>query len=188
MNYFKFYKPFNMLSQFTDKFGRKTLSDVKIFPKNVYPIGRLDLDSEGLLLLSDDKIIVDKILNPNYEHEKEYYVQVEGNPSEENLFTLKDGVMIEGRKTLPSKVKILENQNPFPERIPPIRFRANIPTTWLSITIVEGKKRQVRKMTAAVGFPTLRLVRVRIGNIKLDDMKPGEARRLSPEEINELVS
>ena len=149
------------------------------FPDDVYPIGRLDYDSEGLLLLTNDKALTEKLLNPKQKLEKEYFVQVDGVPTEKALTQLRAGVLIEKKKTLPAKVKILEDQSPFEERIPPVRFRKTIPTTWLSITIIEGRNRQVRKMTAAIGFPTLRLVRVRIGKIHLGDLRLGEVKEIS---------
>lgn len=178
---FKYYiinKPFGVLSQFTDSDGRKTLAHFFPFPKNVYPVGRLDYDSEGLLLLTDDKTLTDKLLHPKQKAEKEYLVQVEGIPTKESLAQLCTGVVIEEKKTFPAKVKVLDNPPPFEERIPPIRFRKSIPTTWLSITIVEGRNRQVRKMTAKVGYPTLRLIRIRIGNIHLGNLKPGEVKEI----------
>lgn len=183
--YFIINKPYGVLSQFTDANGRKTLKDIYNFPKNVYPVGRLDLDSEGLLLLTDDKSLTDYLLNPKNRHEKEYYVQVEGLPTKEAIKKLCDGVVIEKQKTLPAKVKIISTPD-FQERVPPIRGRKNIPTSWLSITIVEGRNRQVRKMTAAVGSPTLRIVRVRIKNITLGGLQIGDVRELTNEEIKLL--
>lgn len=178
-------KPYGVLSQFTDLQGRKTLKSLFNFPKDVYPIGRLDMDSEGLLIITNDKSLIDYLLNPKNRHEKEYYVQVEGIPDIKSLETLRDGVVIEGKKTLPAKVKIITPPD-FEQRIPPIRERKTIPTSWLSLTITEGRNRQVRKMTAAIGFPTLRLVRVRIKNVKLDKMKIGEVRYLTQSEVKEL--
>ncbi|MFA3782178.1 pseudouridine synthase [Melioribacteraceae bacterium 4301-Me] len=183
--YFILNKPYGYLSQFTDKYGNLTLSHLFSFPKNVYPIGRLDKDSEGLLILSNDKKLVNFLLNPKNKHEREYFVQVEGVPTRQALDKLESGVFIQERITLPAKVKLIKEPN-FPPRIPPIRKRKNIPTSWLSITLIEGKNRQVRKMTAAVGYPTLRLVRVRIKNIKLGNLKPGEARELTLDEIKGL--
>lgn len=177
--YFVVNKPYGVLSQFTDPDGRKTLAGLFAFPDDVYPIGRLDYDSEGLLLLTNDKALTDKLLHPKQKLEKEYFVQVEGAPTAKALTQLRAGVLIEKKKTLPAKVKILEDQSPFEERIPPVRFRKSIPTTWLSITIIEGRNRQVRKMTAAVGFPTLRLVRIRIGKIQLGDLRLGEVKEIS---------
>ncbi|HSP87114.1 MAG TPA: pseudouridine synthase [Ignavibacteriaceae bacterium] len=183
--YYILNKPYGVLSQFTDKLGRKTLAGLFDFPKDVYPVGRLDLDSEGLLLLSNDKEMVDFLLNPLNRHEKEYYTQVEGIPAEEDLIKLTEGVIIEEKKTLPAKAKII-NDPQFPPRKPPIFPRKNKEVCWLSVTVTEGRYRQVRKMTAAIGYPTLRLVRVRIKNILLDNLPPGKVRELTPEEIKIL--
>ncbi len=155
------------------------------FLKMFIPVGRLDLDSEGLLILSDDKKLTDYLLNPKYGHDKEYYAQVENIPDESAIDKLRNGVLIESKITLPAKVKIINAPN-FMPRIPPIRERKNIPTSWLSIIINEGRNRQVRKMTAKIGHPTLRLIRVRIENIFLGDLKIGEVRELSSQEINDL--
>lgn len=184
-SYYIVHKPYGVLSQFTDKAGRKTLSGLCNFPKNVYPLGRLDLDSEGLLLLTDDKTLTDYLLNPLNSHEKEYYVQVEKIPTEKELNRLREGIEIEGKKTLPAKVKIIDPPD-FPERVPPIRERKNIPSCWLSLVITEGRNRQVRKMTAKIGYPTLRLVRVRIKNLLLGNLISGGVRGLTPEEIKGL--
>jgi 23S rRNA pseudouridine2457 synthase len=183
--YFIINKPYGVLSQFTDKDGRKTLASLYQFPKDVYAVGRLDFDSEGLLLLTNDKSLTDYLLNPGNKHEREYYVQVEGIPGEDDLDKLREGVIIQGKKTLPAKVKIITPTS-IPARIPPIRERKNIPTTWISLTLVEGRNRQVRKMTAKIGFPTLRLTRVRIKNILLGNLNPGEVRELRSEEIVKL--
>jgi len=183
--YYILNKPYGVLSQFTDKLNRKTLAGFYDFPKDVYPVGRLDQDSEGLLLLSNDKEMVDFLLNPVNRHEKEYYAQVEGIPSEEELQKLEEGVIIEEKKTLPAKSKII-NDPQFPPRKPPIFPRKNKSVCWLSVTVTEGRYRQVRKMTATIGYPTLRLVRVRIKNILLDDLPPGKVRELTPEEIKIL--
>ncbi|MFH1197419.1 MAG: pseudouridine synthase [bacterium] len=187
LKYYLVNKPYGVLTQFTDPDGRKTLKDLFDFPKDVYPIGRLDLDSEGLLLLSNDKSIVDYLLNPAHGHEREYYAQVEGIPNEDDLKKFEDGILIKGIKTLPAKTKLISDPG-FPERIPPIRERRNIPTSWISITLNEGKFHQVRKMTAAIGYPTLRLVRVRIKELKLGDMPPGAVRELTAVEIESLRS
>jgi 23S rRNA pseudouridine2457 synthase len=184
-NYYKFNKPYGVLSQFRDKLKRKTLGLYYNFPKDVYSIGRLDYDSEGLLLLTNDKEITDYLLNPMNKHEKEYLVQVEGIPDEMELDRLREGVLIKGVRTFPAKVKKIDDPG-FPQRIPPIRHRKDIPTAWLNIIITEGKHRQVRKMTASIGHPALRLIRIRIKNIFLNDLKPGEIRELSPDEINKL--
>lgn len=181
--YFAANKPYGVLSQFTDQDGRKTLTNLFTFPADVYPVGRLDYDSEGLLLLTNDKALTEKLLHPKQKLEKEYFVQVEGVPTEKALTQLRAGVVIEKKKTLPAKVKILEDQSPFEERIPPVRFRKSIPTTWLSIVITEGRNRQVRKMTASVGFPTLRLVRIRIGKIQLGDLRWGDVKQIDLSEF-----
>ncbi|MHC1738769.1 MAG: pseudouridine synthase [Ignavibacteriaceae bacterium] len=186
LKYFVINKPFNVLSQFTDKNGRKTLGELFPFPKEVYPIGRLDYDSEGLLLLSNDKKIVDLLLNPRFRHEREYLVQVEGIFDESAALKLAEGVIIEGRKTLPARVKIMPASFIYPERTPPIRERKSIPISWVKITISEGKRRQVRKMTASAGFPTLRLIRIRIANILLNNLTPGKVRELSCAELFNL--
>ena len=183
--YFVLNKPYGYLSQFTDKLNRKTLSNLKNIPKKVYPVGRLDLDSEGLLLLSNDKLLVDYLLNPHNSHEKEYLAQVEGIPTEEEMIKFRKGLAIENKKTLPAKIKIITPLN-IPERLPPIRKRMNIPICWLKIVITEGRNRQVRKMTAAIGHPTLRLIRTRIKNLTLGDLNPGEMRELTELEIKNL--
>jgi len=184
-NYFIFNKPYNVLSQFTDKLGRPTIAGFYKFPPTVYPVGRLDMDSEGLLFLTDDKKLTDRLLNPVNGHEREYLAQVEGIPEKESLEQLEKGVIIEGRMTLPAKAKLLENVNLSP-RVPPIRERKTIPVSWVSVTVTEGKYRQVRKMTAKIGHPTLRLLRVRMENILLGELKSGEARKLTEAELNEL--
>jgi 23S rRNA pseudouridine2457 synthase len=185
MKYFALNKPYGVISQFTKEAGRKTLADVYKFPKNVYPVGRLDMDSEGLLLLTDDRSLTENLLNPDNKHEREYYAEVEGIPTEEELKRLESGVIIEGKMTLPAKAKMLDNIK-IEAREKPIRFRKNVPDCWISLTLMEGRNRQVRKMTAAIWHPTLRLIRVRIKNILLGDMKPGDVRILSYTEIKEL--
>ncbi len=185
LKYYILNKPYGILSQFTDKGGRKTLSDLFNFPKDVYPVGRLDFDSEGLLLLTNDKYLTDFLLNPKQKHEREYFVQVEKIPSEDDLGKLRHGVIIQNLKTLPAIVKKI-NEPSFPPRIPPIRERKNIPTSWISLTIIEGRNRQVRKMTALIGYPTLRLIRVRIKNIFLGNLLPGSVRELNQNEIEKL--
>jgi len=185
--YFVINKPYGVLTQFTDKENRPTLSSLYKFPNDVYPVGRLDLDSEGLLLLSNDKDLVDYLLNSKNKHERAYYVQVEGVPSKDALEKLRKGVIIKEGKTLPAKAKLIDDPG-FPERIPPIRVRKTIPTSWISLSLVEGKNRQVRKMTAAVGLPTLRLVRVRIKNILIDGLKTGEVRELTKAELTGLLN
>jgi 23S rRNA pseudouridine2457 synthase len=185
--YFILNKPYGVLSQFTDKLKRKTLAGFYDFPKDVYPVGRLDMDSEGLLLLSNDKEMVDFLLNPVNRHEKEYYTQIEGIPDEVSIRQLEEGVIIEGKKTLPAKAAIIDEPN-FPPRKPPIFPRKNKSVCWLSVVVTEGRYRQVRKMTASIGYPTLRLVRVRIKNIQLGNLKPGEVRELTPGEVEILKS
>lgn len=180
--YFKLYKPYGYLSQFTKEIdGHFCLSDLPYsIPTDVYPIGRLDKDSEGLLLLSNDKSLVDRILNPKSELEKTYWVQVEGIPDLEDLKKLQDGVTIKVKtgkyhKTLPCTAKLI-NPTDIPERDPPIRKRLTIPTSWCEIKISEGKNRQVRKMFAKIGYPVLRLIRTKIGNISVSEMNIGELR------------
>jgi 23S rRNA pseudouridine2457 synthase len=174
--YFLIYKPFGMLSQFTREGDNQTLADLGCpFPKDVYPVGRLDADSEGLLLLTNDNYLKTKLLEPRNRHTRTYYVQVEGEVTQDACEVLSAGVTISinGKqyKTLPAHATPIAEPT-LPERNPPIRFRQNIPTSWLSLTIREGKNRQVRRMTASVGFPTLRLVRWSIGKISLADAKP----------------
>jgi 23S rRNA pseudouridine2457 synthase len=184
--YFTVNKPYGVLTQFTDDKNRPTLLSLYDFPKDVYPVGRLDMDSEGLLLLTNDKQLTDYLLNPKNKHEREYFVQVEGIPTKEALQKLCRGVLIEGKKTLPAKVRLVDDPN-FPLRTPPIRERKTIPTSWISVTLIEGRNRQVRKMTAAVGFPTLRLVRVRIENLHLGDLKVGEVKEIEVSKIRSLL-
>jgi len=178
-SYFILYKPFGVLSQFTTPVeGKLGLGSLFDFPKDVYPVGRLDEDSEGLLLLTNDPKANARLLGQGVE--KEYWVQVEGIPADTDLEPLRRGLVIKVNKqryhTLPAQASVFSHEPEVPARIPPIRFRANIPTTWLRIVLREGKNRQVRKMTAAIGFPTLRLIRARFGRIELEDMKPGEVR------------
>ncbi len=184
--YILFYKPYGVLSQFTPEHGHKTLKDFGPFPPDVYPVGRLDLDSEGLLFLTDDNKIKQRASNPNFEHPKTYWVQVENIPDAEALRRLQTGVVIEGKKTKPAGVRLLENEPDLPARSVPIRFRKNIPTAWLEITLREGRNRQIRKMTAAVGHPTLRLVRVKFGELTLDGLQVGESRPMTEGEISVL--
>ena len=183
--YIIFYKPYGVLSQFTqDTPTQMTLKDYINVP-NVYPVGRLDWDSEGLMLLTNNGKLQHRLANPKFGHERTYWVQVERIPDEMALDKLRTGVQVQDYRTKPTLVQLLPEE-PLPERNPPIRFRKNIPTAWLEMTLTEGKNRQVRRMTAAVGFPTLRLVRVKIAHLKLDNLQPGEWRDLTPVESDLL--
>ena len=210
-----FHKPFGVLSQFTgDGSPNRALAEFG-FPKNVYAIGRLDADSEGLLLLSDEAHWNEKLLHPRHAHEREYWAQVEKIPSPESLQKLAKGIVIQGHKTLPCRAWLLEpvladghhfnlpaRGNPssvaiqrrvdarptaIPPRDPPIRFRKSVPDCWIGLELVEGKNRQVRRMTAAIGHPTLRLLRVRIGNFWLGDLPAGQWRVLSAEKCGQVL-
>lgn len=180
-----------MLSQFSREGDKSTLADLGTFPKDVYPVGRLDSDSEGLLILTNDKELNHRLLNPRFRHQRTYWAQVDGAVTKEAIDQLSKGVTItvDGKpyQTLPSSAKILQADPDLPERIPPIRFRKTIPTSWIELKLQEGKNRQVRKMTAAVGFPTLRLVRVAIERISLGNMQPGEVRELSGKEMYRMI-
>ena len=177
-----FNKPYGVLSQFTaDGSANRTLKEFQ-FPPNVYPIGRLDADSEGLLLLSDEADLNARLLHPRQGHRRVYWAQVEGLPQTDQMAQLSRGVVVQGRATLPCIARILEPQPNVPPRDPPIRFRKTVPDAWIELELVEGKNRQVRRMTAAVGLPTLRLMRVRIGNFELAGLTAGTWRKLGPGE------
>lgn len=177
-----FHKPYGVLSQFTpDGSPNRPLAEFS-FPKNVYPIGRLDADSEGLLLLSDEPEWNAKLLEPRHAHEREYWVQVERIPTKESLQQLATGLIIQGRKTLPCHARLPDPQPVVAPRDPPIRFRKSVPDCWIILELVEGKNRQVRRMTAAIGHPTLRLLRNRIGELTLGELSSGEWKILSAEE------
>ena len=184
------------MSQFTAEAGSRwrTLSELIDLPK-IYPAGRLDADSEGLLLLTDNGLLQQRITDPRYGHWRSYWVQVEGTPTSQALEQLRSGVMVKGKRTLPARVRWLRgNAQPnLPERDPPIRFRKTIPTHWLEVSLQEGRNRQVRRMTAAVGLPTLRLLRYRIDlmdgdpPLSLDGLKPGDWRPVNPSEHKRLT-
>ncbi len=179
--YLLFHKPYGVLSQFTSEGGKACLKDFIDVP-GVYPAGRLDWDSEGLLLLTDDGPFIDRIAAPRAKLPKVYWAQVEGVPSDEALAALRAGVVIEGQRTLPAGAERFPAGDALPPRDPPIRARKSVPTAWLRITLIEGRNRQVRKMTAAVGHPTLRLIRYAIGPFTLDGLEPGRWREISREE------
>jgi len=186
LRYILFNKPYGVLCQFTDKEGTKTLADYRPFPNDVYPAGRLDADSEGLVLLTNDGLLKHFLIEPRYQHPRTYLVQVEHRPTEEVLNRLRAGVMVERRKTLPTEVLLLDQEPNLLPRPVPIRFRKTVPTAWMKITLREGRNRQVRKMTAAVGHPTLRLVRIVIGTLTIGNLQPGESQELSRKEVEQF--
>ncbi len=168
-------KPYDVLCQFTDKDGRCNLSDYISIPE-IYPAGRLDKDSEGLLLLTNDGRLQHQIANPRHKQWKTYWVQVEGKCDENTAQKLRNGIKLKDGITKSAKVNLIAEPEKLWTRAPPVRYRANIPTSWLEIALQEGKNRQIRRMTAAVGFPTLRLIRHRIGSYSIDQLQPGEHR------------
>ncbi|MGO9586328.1 MAG: pseudouridine synthase [Limisphaerales bacterium] len=212
-----FNKPYSVVSQFTpDGSPNRTLAEFG-FPKSVYPIGRLDSDSEGLLLLGDEPVWNERLLHPRHAHKREYWAQVERIPTCAALDKLQRGVLVQGRKTLPCRAWILEPQQEvgravpcapqawwgeatdeparedarptvIPPRVPPIRFRKSVPDCWIGLELIEGKNRQVRRMTAAIGHPTLRLLRVRIGNFWLGNLPAGQWRILTSQEGKSILS
>lgn len=182
------YKPFNVLTQFSGEKPDETLQVLQYdFPKDVYPVGRLDKDSEGLLLLTNDKRLNHRLLDPKFKHEREYWAQVENIPSPEALQRLSIGLMLKDGPTLPARAQLLTAEPDLPPRNPPIRYRAAIPTAWIRLSLTEGRNRQVRRMTAAVGFPTLRLVRWRIETLTLAGLNPGQVRELTSPEREALL-
>jgi 23S rRNA pseudouridine2457 synthase len=187
MQYYLLYKPFQVLSQFTSSDGKLCLKDIIEVEKDVYPVGRLDYDSEGLLLLTNDTSINHQLLHPSFEHQRTYWVQVDGAITQEAANALSKGVTIhiDGKdyKTKPASVKLLPDTLQVPDRNPPIRFRKTIPATWASIQLTEGKNRQVRKMFASVGFPVLRLIRAQMGSYTIDKMQAGDLLSLTEEEV-----
>jgi 23S rRNA pseudouridine2457 synthase len=186
--FYLFFKPYGVLCQFTDGSGRKTLNDFGPFPTDVYSAGRLDLDSEGLLLLTNDHELNHRLTDPKFEHVRSYLVQLEGIPSTKTLNRLREGVVIQGRKTRPTEVRLLEQEPDVPPRIPPIRVRKTVPTSWIDIKLHEGRNRQIRRMTASVGHPTLRLLRIAIGELTLGRLKEGDSRRLTAEEMKRITA
>ena len=192
MRTFAVYKPYGVLSQFTSEDGHPGLLDLGLsVPKDVWPVGRLDRDSEGLLLLTNDNHLKRGLTEPERSHRKTYWVQVEGTPTDGDIEPLRHPMHLRIRKkdttTKPAEVSLLAPPD-VPERVPPIRKRLSIPTAWLSIALTEGKNRQIRKMTAHIGFPTLRIIRVGVGSLDLNDVQlaPGECRQLTAEEVLRL--
>lgn len=182
-----FHKPYGVLSQFTvEAPGQHTLAGFG-FPKHVYPIGRLDADSQGLLLLSDEPELNQRLLHPRQAHEREYWAQVERIPTPGALEQLARGVTIQSRTTLPCRAWMLDPQPQILPRDPPIRLRKHVPDCWIGLELIEGKNRQVRRMTAAVGHPTLRLIRVRIGGLRLGELSPGNWKELNPADRQVLL-
>jgi 23S rRNA pseudouridine2457 synthase len=172
-----FYKPYGVLSCFTDPEGHATLADFISVP-DVYPAGRLDYDTEGLLVLTSDGALAHRITDPRHKLPKVYVVQVERIPDDAALASLRRGVLLKGRRTRPAEVELLPEAPDLPPRPVPIRFRKSVPTAWLKVTLREGQNRQIRRMTAAVGHPALRLVRVAVGPVTLSDLQPGQWREL----------
>lgn len=182
-----FHKPYGVLCQFTpDQPGQKTLADFG-FPAGVYPVGRLDMDSEGLLLLSDEAGFNNKLLDPKTAHPRTYLAQVEGIPTPDAVARLaRGGITIQDYRTRPCKVRLLDPEPDVVPRDPPVRFRQSIPTSWLELQLIEGKNRQVRRMTAAVGYPTLRLVRKKIGQLEAAHLAGGAWEALGPAEVSRI--
>jgi 23S rRNA pseudouridine2457 synthase len=186
LRYFLLNKPFGVVCQFSRETDRQTLADFGPFPRGLYPAGRLDSDSEGLVFLTNDNLLKHRLTEPRFGHPRSYLVQVEGNPDKSVLDRLRAGVLIRGVRTRPARAVLLAGEPDLPARPVPIRVRKTIPTAWLELTLREGRNRQVRHMTAAVGHPTLRLVRVAIGPLTLGDLQAGSSRELSEPEIEIL--
>src|SRR5208283_3434853 len=184
--YFLFYKPYGVLCQFSGNEKGATLKDFGPFPKEIYPVGRLDADSEGLVLLTNDGALKHYLLEPKYGHTRTYCVQVERIPTEDALQRLRNGVMIGGRTAKPAAVRLLTEDPDLPLRSVSIRYRKTVPTAWLEIILREGRNRQVRKMTAAINHPTLRLVRIAIESLTIRGLNPGEHREIASSEIQKL--
>ncbi len=178
--YLLFHKPYDVLTQFS---GEARCLRHYIDVPDVYPVGRLDRDSEGLLLLTGDGALQHRLSDPKFEHPRTYWAQVDRIPSEEALAELRRGVTVQDYRTKPAIVKIIEEPANLPPRDPPVRFRLNVPTAWIELTLTEGRNRQVRRMTAAIGHPTLRLIRVAIGELRLDGIAPGKWRNVTAEEL-----
>ena len=191
MEYYLIYKPYQVLSQFTSSDGKLCVKDILNVPKDVYPVGRLDYDSEGLLLLTNDTSINHQLLHPKFAHARTYWVQVDGLITNDAIETLSKGVTIsvDGKtyETKKAVLKILSDSLLVPERNPPIRVRKSIPTSWISIQLTEGKNRQVRKMFASVGFPVVRLIRSQIGQFSIAQMQPSDCLSLSFEEVQNAL-
>ena len=189
--YFILYKPFRVLCQFSPMEGKKTLKDIFNFPSDVYPVGRLDEESEGLLILTNDTSLNNKLLQPINEHSRTYLVQVDGKITDDAILKLEKGFSIsvrgEKHRTKTSTVTVLKSEPEVPVRNPPIRFRKNIPTSWIELALSEGKNHQVRKMTAAVGFPTLRLIRWKIEKLTADKMMSGDVTEMEQKELLSLL-
>jgi 23S rRNA pseudouridine2457 synthase len=192
-SYYVIFKPYGVLSQFSKTdFQHRTLADLEFsFAKDIYPVGRLDRDSEGLLILTNDSKLNHQLLNPRFAHSRAYAVQVDGEMTDQGIAMLENGIDIKLAKTvyhtLPAKAKLLPEGIGLPERAPPVRFRKMIPTSWIEVTLIEGKNRQVRKMCAKTGFPVLRLVRIRIENLLLQGMKSGDVKKIEGKELRALL-
>lgn len=189
--YFVIYKPYGVLCQFTPEHGKKSLADVVKVPKDVYPVGRLDENSEGLLILSNDGQFIHELLNPEFEHERTYWAQLDGEITPAALQSLEEGVSIRVSKedytTLPAQVKKISDPTALPERPVRVDFNQSRGYSWIALTLKEGKNRQVRKMTAAVGFPTVRLVRTQIESLAIGNLKPGQQLEFSESSIRKKL-